>query len=111
MNMRLLLLFLMAFTREVESLSDVKATLIMQPRRLRCKIVTADFLTREQNISVPYKLPVFLSLYSYCGGVAVGVTESLLGSVQFFDERHAIDFVQGRNPTKHLLQGRLSQTR
>jgi len=29
--------------------------------------------------------------------------------VEFFDERHAVDFVQGRNPAKNLLQGRFSQ--
>ena len=78
--------------------SDPKlATLIMQPRRLRCKIRAADFLTREPYFLVPVTA-------IFCGR---GI--ELLSGVQLFDKGHAVNLVQGRNTAENLLQGRRSQ--
>lgn len=82
----------------------------MPPKRLRCKIVAAKFLTREQSISVPYKLFEHLIVLLLQGSCGSG-SNCLLLLVHFFDKRDTVDFVQGRNPGKNLLQGRLAQTR
>ena len=88
----------------------------MQPRRLRCKIRAANFLTREPKILVPFSQLLLLPgrgfEYSRRGSVPITLrarAKSLLGAVQLFDEGHAVNLVQGRNPAENLLQSRLSQ--
>src|SRR5687768_5289858 len=100
----------------------------MPPRRPRCKIRTANLLTRREYFSVPLRGPGFLLPIANCrmpilaayaalsignrqfySGVEPGAC--LLACAEFLDEGHAIDLVQGRNSAKNLLQSRLSQTR
>ena len=78
----------------------------MPPRRLNYKIRTANPLTRKQLFSVPLV------------GVLTGVNKSyrtyfpageLHVCAELVYEGYAIDFVQGRNASEDLLQGRFSQ--
>src|SRR5687767_6897707 len=71
----------------------------MQPRRLRCKIRAANFLTREPYFLVPVTQILLV------GGL------TLLSGVQLFDEGDAVYLVQGRNTAENLLQGRVSKAR
>jgi len=78
----------------------------MLPRRLRCKIRAADFLTREPKILVPFSQLLLLPLgaLSNDGGKSVPkLRNPLLAAGQFFDEGHAVDLVQGRNAAENLL--------
>src|ERR1044072_8492464 len=85
----------------------------MPPRRLRCKIKTANclhagrfFWFRFAISNRSYRTYMTYMTYYWSGRANRG----LITGAELFDERYAIDFVQGRNPCENLLQGRFPQT-
>ena len=69
-----------------------------------------QLLTRNENILVPLESGNF-NRSDRTVGLFRSQNRGLLAGAELFDERYAIDFVQGRNPGENLLQGRFSQTR
>ena len=92
----------------------------MPPRRLRCKTKPANFLTRGYYFLVPVRVSgddfqlsisncrFLMDSFDFQIGNWQLEIGNLSASAEFFDKCYAVDFVQGRNPSENLLQGRVS---